>query len=422
MIRFANILFFLFTFVLYSFSQIDEIWLESVYGNFNDTTSSALNYSPKEVDRFMKSHSLKPGEYLIGGYISSIFHESIDSVKIIIRVDQKIIDSFYTVNGLFSISLSEKGSIIDLSLSHPEYHQKDTSLLFPEASPTTLFLGLQPKYKILLRGRVYAGNMPLQGVAVKIRHAGSLYNLTTRGCYYDKEDYWNCLFDGMFKLNLIAEDPNDSVYINLTKTGMKPFSAGMTIHEYTGDIMHLKMKYESTLPVISYNSLNFKLSFPVFSLDDDWFVSLSYYRLLNTNRLKRIAYGIDVNTFITTVSVTHNTFRGLEPSTSDSSYISTFAGPSLLFWLIPPEKRLFSTYAGCTFAYNFNKPALVFQPFFGSRVFIDLNKAISLEIRYCEYKTDIIHYTFSPYGNAMRYEVESTFEKLHANLGIQIVF
>jgi hypothetical protein len=422
MIRLANILYFLFFLVFSGYSQVDEIWSEANVSNKKDSTSLRQNYTVEQVEQFVRSRTSEPGEYILGGSISNIFHESVDSVKIVIRIDGGITDSLIADNGLFCISIPAKGSLIDLSLSHPDYHEKDTTILFVGADTIVMFLFLEPKYKILLRGRVYAGNMPLEGVDVTIQHASNLYNLVTKGCFYDKERYWNCLFDGMFKLNLTTEDPTDSIYITLTRKGMRPYKTGMIFSEYTGEIMDLKMKYESILPNVSYNSVNFKLSLPVLSLDDDWFVSFSYYRLLNNNRLRRIAYGIEANTYITTVSVTHNTFRGLEPSRSDSSYIDAFVGPSVLFWFIAPEKRFFSTYGGCTFSYNINKPALVFQPFVGSRLFIDLNKAISLELRYCEYKTDIVHYSFNPYGRASRYTVEDTFDKLNANLGIQIVF
>ncbi len=403
------------------YSQMDEIWLESDPYNFSDT--SIINfYTPVQVEEYMQSIAYKTDEILIGGYINSIFHESIDSVKIIVKVDNHVIDSVFTVNGLFNIALKKTGKLIDLSLVHPDYHSIDTSLLFPESGITTVYLAMRPKYKILLRGRVYAGNIPLEGVEVEIKLVEKIFNLTTRGCYYDKDDYWNCLFDGMFKLNLTTDNPNDSIYIQLSKNGMETYKKGMTVNEYSGEIMYMKMKYEKILPVVPYNNFNFKLSFPVLSFKDDWFMALSYYRLINTHSLKRFAYGFDANMYITTVRVTHNTFWGLEPSTVDSTYINAFVGPSLLVWLIPPEKRKFSTYTGCTFAYNFSKPALIFQPFIGTRFFLDINKAISFEIRYCEYKADIVHYVFNPYGSAFTYSVERTFSKLHANLGIQIVF
>ncbi len=422
MIKFGYTLFVIFTCFCLGYSQVDEIWIDSETDNFSDTTISRNYYSTEQVEKYVYSKAHVSGQFLIGGYISSIFHESVDSAKIIFRVDNKIIDSVYADNGLFNFILTEKGSLIDLTLIHPDFHQKDTSFLFPESEITILYLNMQPKYKILLRGRVFAGNMPLEGVNVEIKHSNKSYKLTTLGCYYDKEDYWNCLFDGMFKLNLTTENPNDSVYILLSKSGMKSYKIGMTINEYTGDILYMRMKYEPNLPVIPYNNLNFKISFPLLSLDNDWFVSLSYYRLINSSYLRRLAYGVEANMYVTTLSVTNNTFRGLDPSTVDSSYINVFAGPSVLFWFIPPEKRMLSSYAGCTFAYNFSNPALVFQPFIGTRFFLDMNKAVNIEIRYCKYNADVVHYTFNPYGSAFRYNVESTFDKLNANIGIQIVF
>lgn len=406
----------------WGYSQLDEIWLEADPNNFGDS-SQATFYTQQQVEYYLQSIHHKPDEFLIGGYISSIFHESVDSVKIVLWVDDHITDSVFSDNGVFYFILKDIGSIIDLSIAHPDFHPVDTTILFPESGTTTLvYVDMQPKYKILLRGRVYAGNMPLEGVKVTITHIDEVYRLSTLGCYYDKEDYWNCLFDGMFKINLSAENPLDSIYIQLSKEGMKTYNTGMTINEYSGGIMDFKMKYENTLPVVPLNNLNFKLSLPILSFKDDWYVGLSYYHLLNASRLRRIALGIDANMYITNVSVTHNTFSGLEPSVVDSTYISAFAGPSLMVWLISPEIRKFSTYAGCTFAYNFSKPALVFQPYAGSRIFLDMNKAVSFEIRYCEYLTDVVQYVFNPYGSAFSYDVERTFQKIHVNLGIQITF
>ena len=421
MLRLSHTFFLCFAIFSIGYSQVDEIWLESDTENFGDSTATHF-YTPEEVAEYINSIPRKPNQIIIGGYTSSIFHESADSVKIVVKVDNIITDSIYTQDGLFSIFLPAKGNLIDISLFHPDFHEEDTTILFPVEPKTILYLTLQPKYKILLRGRVYAGNMPLEGVNVEINHAGKLYNLITRGCYYDRDGYWNCLFDGMFKLNLTTENPEDSVLIKLTKEGMKTYYKGMTINEYSGEIMNIRMRYESDLPVVPMNCFNFKLSFPLLSIDDDWFVGFSYYRLVNTQFLRRLAYGIDANMYITTVSVTHNTFRGLEPSVVDSSYINAFAGPSILFWLIPPEKRTFSTYMGSTLAFNFQNPSWIFQPFIGTRLFLDMNKALSIEIRYCEYKADVIHYIFNPYGSAFHYKVESTFQKLNINLGIQIVF
>jgi hypothetical protein len=196
----------------------------------------------------------------------------------------------------------------------------------------------------------------------------------------------------------------------------------MIVKDYTGEIMNLKMKYAPELPGIPWNNVSLKISFPVLSTGNDWFVDLSLYRLFNRKFLRRLAYGVEANIYVTTISVSHPTFMNLEPSVADSAYIHAFMGPSLLFWIIPPEKRFFSSYTGCTFSYNYSDPGVTFQPFAGTRMFMDLNKAVNLEIRYTNYTADVVRYTFNPYGNAGRYKAGENFEKLSINLGIQVVF
>lgn len=290
------------------------------------------------------------------------------------------------------------------------------------SEPMILSFMMVPKHKILLRGRVHAGNIPIENANVEIIHAGESHYLKTFGCFYDDEDYWNCIFDGMFKQELITIDPTDSIKLIITSKGMKAFYAGMTFMEYSGEVMQIKMKYASRLPEMPANNLNLKLAFPFTSSDHGWVMDISYYRLLNKTNLKRIAWGIDGSIYVSSVSVSYPTFPDLEPSTSDRSYITGFLGPSLLFWILSPDRRSFSSYTGCTFAVQFNNPQFVFQPFIGTRYFLDINKALSLEFRYSEYNRDITHYVFNPYGNATTYIKSEHFVNFHINLGIQVVF
>jgi hypothetical protein len=378
--------------------------------------------SEQEVLEKLQTVPKEEGQIIIGGYISSIYRESIDSVKVLIGQDGIWVDTVFSQDGFFASLSEQKGELIDLSVSHSDYHDLDTSFITEDGEINVIMLRMKPKYKILLRGRVYAGNIPLEGVDVKILYEDQEYTMATRGCFYDKENYWNCLFDGMFKQELTAENTSDSIRIFLRKDGLKPYDYGMIFKEYKGEIMQMKMKYESKLPFIPLNNINLKLGFPFLSAESDWFVSFSYYRLINNSSLKRLAWGIDGNMYITNVSVEHITFNGLEPAKADSSYPNAFLGPSVLFWFISPERRLFSSYAGTTLSFDVKSWNFVPQFYLGSRVLLDLNKAISAEIRYCEFSREVTYYTFNPYGNASKYEVSEKFMKLHATLGIQIVF
>jgi hypothetical protein len=421
MIKLYSILCLMFCMVNFCYSQIDEIFLITD-SQETDSTGSDLMLSPGKIKEYIQSQSHRQNEWIVGGYISSIFHESIDSAKIIIKVDNKKTDSVYSHNGLYSLISGIKGSILDVHISHPDYHPFDTSLLINNSKIMIVSCSLEPKYKISLRGRVFAGNMPMEGVNVKIKHENETFMLKTRGCYYDKENYWNCLYAGMFKVDITTDNPDDSVQIYLTQEGMKPVYYGMVINEYRGEIMELKMRYEPSLPDVPLNCINLKLAFPFISTQSDWFVSLSYYRLINGTKLRRLAYGAEGNLYVSNISVRHNTFPGLKQAIADSSYLDGFIGPSVLFWIICPEKRYFSSYTGLTCAFHMGNPEITFEPFIGTRIFLDMNKALSLELRYSEFHTDIIHYTFNPFGNAQHYTLTEKLDKLHACLGIQIAF
>ncbi|MBN1598596.1 MAG: hypothetical protein JW894_09905 [Bacteroidales bacterium] len=406
---------------IYCFPQHNEVWFDTGF-NGNDTIVALELPDNNEIIDYISSLRLENDNIAIGGYISSIFHESIDSAQIEIFSNSGLIGKTITESGLFRLGINRdfNSKVLSLKISHPEYYILDT-IIITDPKLTLIKTKLMPRYKILLRGRVFAGNLPLEGVEVRVNHINDTYKLKTRGCYYDGENYWNCLYNGMFKVVLTAYEPSDSISIDLNKNGMKPYTMGMRFDEYSGEIMNIKMKYDKYLPEVPLNNINLKLAFPFSSFDDDWFVSLSYYRLINANKLKRVAFGIDGNMFITTLSVNHETFPGVQAS-KDSSYITGFVGPSVLIWLISPDRRNFSSYIGSTFGLKLNNPEFVFQPVIGTRLFLDINKALSLECRYSAFDIDVVNYTFNSYGDADRYTVRQHFNKININLGIQIVF
>jgi hypothetical protein len=197
----------------------------------------------------------------------------------------------------------------------------------------------------------------------------------------------------------------------------------MTFSDYSGEIMDIKMKYATILTQDYSNYINLKLAFPFTSNLDDWYVGISYYRIVKIGKFKRIALGLDGSVIISTVSSqVQNTIPGLNLARADSSYISYFLGPSALIWLLSPERRYFATYAGCTFAYNFNQNNIGLQPFIGTRVVLDFNKALNLELRYIYYNLDVANYSFNLYGNANRTETSKEFDAFMINIGLQVLF
>ncbi len=396
---------------------------EAVTG-FSNEDSLRLKSLPETeaINSFLEQEASAAGSMPVGGIVSSIFREALDSVRIVATVNGAEKVTTQSDLGWFFIPGLKTGSLVDLHISHSDYHAFDTSFIVAEESPQALVISLIPKYRLVIRGRVYAGNLPLAGANVQVGYRGDTLYTTTRDCYYDEDDYWNCLYHGMFRVELTAEEPEDSIYIRITREGMISLAYTIRVDDYQGEITKIQMKYNRALPEVSQNYSALKLSFPFVSMHNDWFVSLSYHRLFNTTSLRRFGAGIDVNSYITIFTVEHETLQGLGTATFDSSYISVFIGPSLMFWIIPPEKRYLSTYAGLALSWQFGKSVVIPQPYIGTRVFLDLNKSLSLELRYANYKDDIRYYTFNNYGNADSYVSSTTLEKLSLNFGIQVVF
>jgi hypothetical protein len=385
--------------------------------------SSNLVASDKDISSFVLTSLDSANNAFIEGNITSIFHEQVDSVWIKYKIEKLTEDSIFSIDGLFRIPVGDmkKDRLIELEFKHPEFHIIDTSIVISSSFTPKLNIQLIPKYKISLRGRVFAGNIPIQGVKVQINLMDKTYQLETRGCYYDSEKYWNCLYDGMFKQDLILDNSTDSIKLVFEKSGMKPLAFGMVLSDYSGDIINVKMKYASKLSVQPNNCLNLKLTFPFLSIENNWFVDLAYYRMLKGKFLNRFSIGLDANLLLTPISVSHHTF-GENTATFDTSYFTGTVGPSVLFWIVKPENRYFSTYAGLTAGIGLENGDFSVQPFLGTRVFIDFNKAISLELRQISYDIDVVHYTFNPYGNAFKSSVTEEFMDYLLSVGIQIIF
>jgi len=419
MVKFCFRLLFILFLPTLVYSQEDNFYADSGFVN----NSVVKEFTNEEIHAYVFGLVDSSTKSIIGGNITSIFHEQVDSTWIIFTIDKLKTDSLFSRDGLFRIPIEDgkKEKLIELKFRRSDYHLFDTSLIVKSSGSEILSILLIPKFKISLRGRVFAGNLPLDGVKVSIRENDKIYLMETRGCFYDKENYWNCLYNGMFKQDLIVENSNDSINLSFEKAGMKPLSVGMVLADYSGDIMEVKMKYTSKLPVQTNNCLSLKLAFPFISSNSDWLIDLSYYRTLKIKNLNRISVGLDASLILSPVSVSDTTFLN-NTATFDTSYISGYVGPSILFWLIRPENRYFSTYAGLTAGIGLDDGDFFFQPFIGTRIFVDFNKSISIELRHVSYDLEIVRYTFNAYGNAYRSTTLENFQDYLLDVGIQIVF
>ncbi len=359
----------------------------------------------------------------ISGIVNNNFFEPVDSIKISIQTKTSTTEGYTAFFGRFSFNIPGTyvdGDSIRLIFARADYHLLDTLLSLKDS---IIFHPIQvivyPKYKILLKGRLFAGSMPVENADVTVIHQKDTLKLKTLGCYYDDEDYWNCLYNGMFKTEIIADNPNDSIYILCEKVGYQPENYGLKFSDYSGDILKFKMRYADTLPALPGNNLALKLSNP---FGGDWLVGLSYYANINGKLFNRLKPGIEISMSTLNRSITLTTLPGVDETKFDTVYTSYFIGPSLVFFLTKPSVRRFSTYLGSTFSLKFNGGDFVYQPFIGTRFFIDMRKSFSIDIRYLNYHVDIKEYSFRYNGNAIRNTRELTVQKLRLNLGFQINF
>jgi hypothetical protein len=397
---------------------------EPATGFRSDTSGIETTFiSDNDILNYIQTSDTNGSDYFIGGQISSIFHEQLDSIKIEVKYEGKKYIYVSALNGLFNVPVytEEKNIPVELSIVEKDYHVYDTFLILKKKSNIPILrINLIPKYKILLRGRIFAGNLPLEDVDVTIKHNDQIIKTKTLGCYYDSENYWNCLFNGMYKTEISADDPSDSLYLSFAKNGYKTTRVSMQFKNYNGSILNYKLRYADTLSQFPKNNLNLQLAFPVW-LSNDWFVSLKYYRAFNIGEFSRLALGAEAVLLISQLKQEFPTFQGADIARVDSFYYTPFLGPSVLIWLTNPMARKFSTCIGNSFNVNLNSGKLSMQPFIESRYFLDMNKSVGIEVRYLGTELEKVNYTFNPYGNAIPSISTIRKEKLVVSIGIQVV-
>ena len=196
------------------FAQESEPILEEGFFS-KDSIVKSVRLAEKEVYGHFRGLSKGSETGFVGGYVESIFHESIDSAIVQISVEGSPSENLIAAKGLFHLVHNRPGKHIEIQITHPDYHNFDTTFVLQNEGSSICFIRLVPRYKILIRGRVFAGKIPLEGVDVDLRFEGENYSLKTIGCFYDNENYWNCLFNGMFKKDLIAENLQVIISMNL---------------------------------------------------------------------------------------------------------------------------------------------------------------------------------------------------------------
>ncbi|MCG8698707.1 MAG: hypothetical protein MI922_11700 [Bacteroidales bacterium] len=334
--------------------------------------------------------------------LRSPFGEFIDTKEIKVEVNGKENNIKSHGENYFTVPINPgTNNSVKIEVNNVDYHLFKTQIEVSGKNDLVHHFVLKPKFKITLRGRVYAGNMPLEDVDVKVVHNNDTIFLKTRNCYYDTEDYWNCLYHGMYKCSITTEEVSDSIYVHLSKIGYQDATFAIKFDEYDGDILNMKIAYSKLLPSIYRNNVALKFTFPLIS-NDNWYAGFNYLYSLKLNTFERLALGLEGAILIKNHTEEYATFNGSDNARADTSYLLAFAGPSAVLWLTNPLIRNYSVYLGSSYVYLFNSGNMSFQPFLGGRFFVDLNKAISFDIRYLNYELDVVKYSFNPYGDALR--------------------
>ncbi|NBC82341.1 MAG: hypothetical protein GVY19_03070 [Bacteroidetes bacterium] len=367
---------------------------------------------------------------IVKGRIMNIQNQPIDTAQVKITTNT-LIKQYEIHNGNFSlavpVSLADQEITMEFMKSglrtHTITHSIPAGRLLEDIN-----VRLYPGYRILLKGRVRVGNMPLEDVNVTIKHEDQVYNQKTLGCYYDSEDYWNCLYLGMFKADITTQNPNDSIKVFFSKSGYNPLLKTLKFAEYDGDLMDIRLNYAQYIPDFPRHNLNLKLVPPLKPLHigadyKGWFLSMSYLQHISSvNFFRRFSIGAELSVSTSEYSDKFNLLPNENDAIIDSFYIDGYAGPTLKFWIIEPQNRMFSTYIGNTLGFSFKTGDLVNQPYIGTRYFLDLSKAISLELRYLSHQIEITEFKGNVSGSAIRSTKSVLNEKIMVNLGVQVIF
>jgi hypothetical protein len=364
---------------------------------------------------------------LLVGYTLSIYNEIVTDKTIRYSFDdgpehEISCDSL----GRFYIIPKDKNVMrLKITCESDDFHPVDTAFSWKSVSDLPLICWLRPRYKIILRGRAIVGSLPMENVNVEITHLADTFSTQTQECYTDDGGYWNCLYHGMFKQEIIFDDPDDSVQIRLSREGLKPIKKSLICGNYDGKVLPLKMRYTDFLPELYQHQIGFRFTPPIF---DTWMVSVFYHHLFNINGFNRLGADIEGGMFLRSLTEDlprkpgNNDTVDVELIKADTVYVTGYISPNIVFWFTNPQNRKFSFYGGVSFPFIFPQKQFTVQPYLGSQFYLDLNKALFLEIKYLNYEHEIIKYTIDQNLVIEKYKQDESVSKIYFDVGIKISF
>lgn len=284
-----------------------------------------------------------------------------------------------------------------------------------------------PRLKLEIRGKVFIGSLPAEGVEVTIIHQNDSTKLTTRGCFTDSEDYWNCLYLGMYRHSLAFENPNDTVELLFNKAGFITSKKALRITDFDGQLYETKMIYANELLKFPTHNVSLKYSPPLFN---KWQVTFDYTYMPKFKTFRRLGIGLEGAILVTNASSDVINFPGTDKLADslkssgvfDTTYNTFLITPHLTLWLTKPEKRKFSLYTGVKFPYTIPPHKIFIHPFIGSRFYLDINKALLLECSYASYDINMVDLTYQANGGHLRSSHTKRINGIMVSIGLQVSF
>lgn len=388
---------------------------------FEQNELKAIYHAPDSVSMKIYFDSLKQvfADELLTGYAVSILHEQVAFKNIEFSINNKPFSNTTTdsIGRFYMVSESEITQL-RIKFTDPEYHVFDSTYSI-DRTKRIIAVPLSPKYKIMLRGRVFAGNIPVDGVKVKIKHKALTFNLSTLNCYTDDENYWNCLYLGMFKQAVHFEDPADSIKIEIINPGFKNKTIALVAGEYDGAVMPIKLKYENKLLRFPKHNATIKFGY---TFSKTWAVGLQYMYQLQLGGFNRLGLGVEGSMLTNSVTTTHTTFDNLPEAKAETFYTIGMIGPLVNVAITDPTNRYLNLHAGVVASILVPKAEISIQPYITGKFYLDINKALIWEVRYLEYSIDQYEYTFNQYGNSSKTKVNQNYSKVLFSLGLLVSF
>ena len=223
----------------------------------------------------------------------------------------------------------------------------------------------------------------------------------------------------MFKQAITFENPDDLLLISFEKDGFQDKTISMTMADYDGTVLSLRLRYAHDLVKFPKHNIAIKFGH---TFQKTWSVGINYIYQLQIGNFKRLGIGVDGAMLSNNITTQHSTFDNLSLAEAETYYPVGMVGPLINFSVTKPTNRLLNVYAGVVVPYMFPQERIAFHPYVAGKYYLDLNKAVFWEVKYIDYTINEAKYEFNPYGYAYQEELPQDYQKLLFSLGLLVSF